>query len=84
MFWNDYSGSAAGISPIVQCYSKMIWDLNYALFALEKIDRFRLERFHTSNVNAERFQMVPEVMKMEKEGVLDQKNPVFFGILRVR
>ena len=32
------------------------------LFALEKIKRFRLERFHTSGVNAKRFQMVPEVI----------------------
>ena len=41
---------------------------------------FGTERFHTSSVNAKRFQMAPEVMKMEEKGVLNHKNPVFFGI----
>ena len=35
---------------------------------------------HTSSVNEKRFQMVPEVIKLEDESVLNHRNPVFVGI----
>ena len=48
------------------------------LFTFEK-----MERFHTSSLNAKRIQMVQEVIIMEEEGVLNHKNLVFFGIWSV-
>ena len=41
---------------------------------------FGTEPFHTSSVNAKRFEVVPEVITTEEEYALNHRNPVFFGI----
>ena len=48
--------------------------------------RFGTVRFGTVpyfKCKRERFQMVPEVIKMEEEGAINHKNPIFFVIWRV-
>ena len=42
------------------------------------------EQSHASCVNAKWSQMVPEVITLEEECVLNCKNPVFCGIWRVK
>ena len=45
---------------------------------------FGTELFHASSINAKKFQVVPEVITMEEENVLNHKNPVFFDFWRVK
>ena len=45
---------------------------------------FVSEQFYVSCVNVKQVQMVPEVVAMEKECVLNQKSPIFFGIWLVK
>ena len=45
---------------------------------------FGAEPFHIPSVNAERFQMVPGVITVEEECVLNHKYPVLFGIGRLK
>ena len=42
---------------------------------------FGIEPFHTSIVSTKRFQVVPEVITIEKECVLNHKNPFFLWYL---
>ena len=60
-----------------------------AMFTLEKMGRFRLERFHLERNSSilksvSALSMVLEVIKIEKEVVLNHKKPVFFGIWHVK